>query len=148
MSISAIVDTGYRLHPHDLGGRARTVTVVNVSFQGVETLAPVLHLAETPKRLVLTPDQIAVLITLSGSLVPSTWIGLTVELHPTVVDGQERIEIRPARGRRIRPWQPPPPQPAHSGWPVVVLVLLVALVLAALFLRETGITLDELLRLL
>jgi hypothetical protein len=93
MSISEIVDAEYRLHPGDFADGPQRMTIANVSYQGVEQLAPVLHLEGTTKRLVLSPDQVQRLVNLSGTPTFSDWIGMAVILTTAHVDGSDTIGI-------------------------------------------------------
>lgn len=93
MSISEVVDAEYRLHPADFAGRPQRLTIANVSYQGVEQLAPVLHFEGTTKRLVLSPDLIHRLVNLSGTPIFANWIGITIVLESSRVDGEDAIGI-------------------------------------------------------
>lgn len=93
MSISEIVDAEYRLQPADVAGRPCRLVITNVSYQGVEQLAPVLHFEGMTKRLVLSADCVRDLVNLSGTPIFSNWIGITVVLESSRVDGVESIGI-------------------------------------------------------
>ena len=93
MSISEIVDQEYRLQPADVAGRPRRLVIANVSYQGVEQLAPVLHFEGMTKRLVLSADSVRDLVNLPGTPIFSNWIGITVVLETSRVDGVDTIGI-------------------------------------------------------
>ncbi len=88
MSISPVIDSRYRLHPHDLGRRERVVTIQNVSQQGVEVVAPLLHLREFPgKLLLLEPIQCQELAQITGTTHQPAWIG-----HQVLVAAQSDVD--------------------------------------------------------
>jgi hypothetical protein len=94
MSRALIVDDRYRLRPEDLLGAPLRVSILSVSYQGLEHLTPVLHFANTSaKPLALTPGQRRELIRLTRSSIFSDWIGRTVELRLTMAESKPAIEI-------------------------------------------------------
>ena len=72
MSLSELVDEGYRLDAADLQGRASRVTISNVSYQGVEEMNFVLHFEDIPKRLMLSHDQWEQLVEATGTISAET----------------------------------------------------------------------------
>lgn len=94
MSTSPIIDANYRLHPTDLAGAARQVVIANVTFQGVEAMAPVLHFVGQTKRLVLTPEQVRQMIDITGTSLFPQWYGVAVILHPKTSKKQGTIELK------------------------------------------------------
>ncbi|MFN8444511.1 MAG: hypothetical protein U0175_27245 [Caldilineaceae bacterium] len=118
MSFSATVDSRYRLIAADLGGRARSVIVTRISYQGVENLQPMLHFEGVGKPLALDPSQRLVVSQIARSTAVSDWVGLMMELHPIEHEGRSWIEITPVGGRRQRVRaSTPPPAPARSAPP-------------------------------
>jgi hypothetical protein len=82
MSRSPIVDADYRLHAADLAGQPRQVIIANVTYQGVEEMVPVLHFEGQTKRLVLSGEQAAQLLAITGTVLHQRWIGLPLILQP------------------------------------------------------------------
>jgi len=96
MSISPVIDSRYRLGPRDIGRQDRVVTILNVSWQGLETLTPLLHLREFPtKRLMLEKEQQQELIKITGKLRAEEWIGHTLLLAVRSDHDQLRIHLYP-----------------------------------------------------
>jgi len=93
MSLSEIVDAEYRLQPADLPVRPSRVVIANVTYQGVEQLAPVLHFEGMTKRLVLSPDLVQRVVNLTGTPIFSRWIGITLILEVSRIDGAHMINI-------------------------------------------------------
>ena len=129
MSISPIVDAEYRLQPEDLVGLPRHVIISNVTYQGVEEMTPVLHFEGQSKRLVLSPEQIAKIIDISGTLLYPQWIGLAIILQPPKSDTDDTIIIR-----AVDPHKHAKPMPVYvsedrRGW--VIALAAVALLLGA-----------------
>lgn len=123
MSISPIVDAGYRLHPVDLQGIARQVVIANVTYQGVESMTPVLHFVGQSKRLVLTPEQVAQMVEITGTPLFPQWIGIGVILQPRKITGQTFIQIK-----AITPKQRGQPMPVYvhedkRGWRFALIVV-------------------------
>lgn len=86
MSTAPVIDIRYRLRPEDIGRSGRYVTIQNVSWQGVEQLAPLLHLREFPsKRLLLDPQQQQTLMQITGSTETRTWVGQVLLLQVVAV---------------------------------------------------------------
>ena len=67
MSLSELVDEGYRLDAADLQGKQNQVVISNVSYQGVEEISYVLHFEGIPKRLTLNHEQWRQLAETTGS---------------------------------------------------------------------------------
>jgi hypothetical protein len=130
MSLSEVVDGEYRLRVADLGGEPLRVRIVNVSYQGLEEMTPVLHFAGQTRRLHLTQAQCRSLIELTGTATPSGWVGHTVELHPVFLGGVWKIEIDAPGRRRVRPRLPKVSE-RIAGWLTATIIVTVALLLAA-----------------
>lgn len=95
MARVTVVEQRYRLQPSDLGGAPQRVQITEVSFQGLEELAPVLHFAGGAiKHLVLDARLRRELFELTGSSLCSDWVGQTIELQPTWADGEPMLRIR------------------------------------------------------
>jgi hypothetical protein len=123
MSISPIVDAGYRLHADDLQGIARQVVIANVTFQGVESMTPVLHFVGQSKRLVLTPEQVAQTIEITGTSLFPQWIGIELILQPQKSKSQTSIVIK-----AVTPKQRGQPMPVYvhedkRGWRLALIVV-------------------------
>jgi hypothetical protein len=123
MSTSPIVDANYRLHPIDLQGIARQVVIANISFQGVENMAPVLHFVGQTKRLVLSADQVRQMIDITGTSLFPQWIGVTIILQPQASQGQASILLK-----AVTPYQRGRPMPVfvtdeRRGWRLASLVV-------------------------
>ncbi len=116
MSISQPVDEGYRLTPADLAGRPRRLRIANVTTQGLEGLAPVLHFDGLSKRMALTPTQSQQLIALTGSTLFNDWIGHTVILRPRRVAGGVQIAISAPDGPYHGHDMPTPRSDDQRGW--------------------------------
>ena len=96
MSISPIIDQRYRLYPVDLGRDDWCVTIQNVSWQGLEQVAPLLHLREFPtKRLLLDPIQQQELQEITNSLQWADWIGQTLIIAAQSDHDRLRIHFYP-----------------------------------------------------
>jgi hypothetical protein len=123
MSISPIVDAGYRLHPLDLQGIARQVVIANVTYQGVESMTPVLHFVGQSKRLVLTHEQVTQMVEITGTSLFSQWIGISVILQPQKSKGQTSIVIKAVT---LRQRGQPMPVYVHEdkrGWRLSLIVV-------------------------
>ncbi len=138
-SISPIVDTAYRIQLDDLAGATRQVEIANVTFQGVEALAPVLHFQGQTKRLVMTPEQVAQMVEITGTVLMARWIGTKILLHPHTQGDEQRIEIRAVTARHRGRAMPTYVSEDTRGWivsaSVVGLILCASLV--ALLLNPT-----------
>ncbi|MCC6456572.1 MAG: hypothetical protein IT328_16570 [Caldilineaceae bacterium] len=123
MSSSPIVDAGYRLHPLDLQGAARHVVIANVTYQGIESMTPVLHFEGQSKRLVLTPEQVNQMVEITGTTLFPQWIGIGVILQPQKSKRQTSIVIK-----AITPKQRGQPMPVYvhedkRGWRLSLIVV-------------------------
>ena len=142
MSRSPVVDQQYRLQPYDLHGIAMRAVIQEVTFQGLEEVAPVLHFASEPaKHLVLDNELRRELIAIVQSSLCEDWIGQAVELRPVQQGGKVRIGLV-APGRqgtvqaqvaRLRHWQQ---QQVRAYGQTLLLILALLLVLAAVSLLE------------
>ncbi|MEZ4673250.1 MAG: hypothetical protein R2932_03275 [Caldilineaceae bacterium] len=73
------------------------VTILNVSGQGLERVAPLLHLREFPnKRLLLDPIQQQEIQEITGALQWEEWIGHTLMIAARSDRDQLRIHFYPA----------------------------------------------------
>ena len=103
MSTAPVIDIRYRLRPEDIGRSGVYVTIQNVSWQGVEQLAPLLHLREFPsKRLLLDPQQQQTLIQITGNTETRAWIGQVLLLQ--VVAAPE-VSTETALDKPADPWR-------------------------------------------
>ncbi|MCB0061140.1 MAG: hypothetical protein KDE19_03460 [Caldilineaceae bacterium] len=142
MSISPIIDHRYRLQPHDLGRREPVVTIQNVSQQGLETVAPLLHLREFPeKRLLLEPVQCQELAQITGTSLPEAWIGEQIRLAVQSDRDQLRIHLFPAH---IPPSQatghtPPIPVPENLQSSLLLFLVLCLIFLFAFLLDDNSV---------
>jgi hypothetical protein len=131
MSLSSTVDSNYRLTSADLRGAPRRARVANVTYQGLETLTPVLHFEGQAKRLLLTPQQTRQMVEITGSAHFPTWIGRDVVLKPQQHSGSwEIILLAPAQAPRAGAI-PAEQTEDQQGWRltrwVVLILLLVSL---------------------
>ena len=145
MSRSQIVDQHYRLQSADLQGVPVQAMITAVSFQGLEELAPILHLADGSfKRLALTPEQRQALIRVTQSTFCADWVGCQIELQPSVEQGHARLLIVVPGSPRLR-YRPL----LRMGNMVLILsraiwpLLLVGLILLIVLLLERSETLFE-----
>lgn len=104
MSVSDAVETGYRIQPTDLRGQETVRLIVNVSYQGIEDMSPVLHLDGTTKRLALDQEQSRQMMILTQSSIPEDWVGARIRLIPkgaasgaTVTIAMGDVASRPRR---------------------------------------------------
>ena len=138
MSRSQIVDQRYRLQSIDLQGVPVQVVITAVSFQGLEELAPVLHLANGSfKRLALAPEQREALIRVTQSTLCTDWVGCQIALYPGIAQTPADVVIVSPGALRQRQWPilRAPPQAStlkRAIWPLV----LVSLALLFVFLLE------------
>jgi hypothetical protein len=131
MSISEIVDAEYRIHASDLHKKESEWIVSNVSYQGVEDLAPVLHLHGITKRLVLNPLQSRQMMALTRSSIPEEWIGARIRLEVTSVADTATIAITAAEmPTRRRQW--PLFARLHRPIPKLLFVIVCTAILIAL----------------
>jgi hypothetical protein len=130
MSISPIIDSRYRLNPHDIGRQDRVVTIQNVSWQGLETLTPLLHLREFPtKRLALEKIQQQELWQITGSRRAEDWIGHTLLLAAQSDRDQLRIHLYPLQPSTARYTALSPTIRVPESWRATALLLLILLLL-------------------
>jgi hypothetical protein len=134
MSHSEIVDEGYRLRVSDLNGESIRVQIVNVSYQGLEQMTPVLHFAGQTRRLHLTQSQSRSLIEITGSATPSNWIGCTVELFPTHVGGVWSIEVVGPGQRRRLVQRLPKVSERVAGWLTALVSIGIGLLIATWYI--------------
>jgi hypothetical protein len=103
MSTAPVIDIRYRLRPEDIGRSGIYVTIQNVSWQGVEQLAPLLHLREFPgKRLLLDPQQQQALIQITGSAETRAWVGQVLLLQ---VVATPEVNTATAIDKPADPWR-------------------------------------------
>ena len=96
MSQSEVVEARYRIHAADLQGRQRKWVVSNISYQGVEDMAPVLHIEGMSKRFVLDPEQSRQMMSLTNTLMPDEWVGATIRVAPVAAADSDKIVITAA----------------------------------------------------
>lgn len=141
MSISPTIDNHYRLTPQDLGRRDHVVTISNVSWQGVETLSPLLHLHEFPtKRLALDAIQQQEIIQIFGSYSREDWIGQRVMIAAQSDHDQLRVHLFAATNREDdkRPLIPTRVSvPDSMGATVILLLILFVLFLLVALLDRS-----------
>lgn len=133
MSISPIVDAEYRLLPEDLIGLPRHVIISNVTYQGVEEMTPVLHFEGQTKRLVLSPEQVAKIIDITGTILYPQWIGVAIVLQPPKSDMDDTISIR-----AVDPHKRAKPMPTYvsedrRGWVFALAAVAFLLVASMLY---------------
>ena len=133
MSISPVVDAEYRLQPEDLVGLPRHVIISNVTYQGVEEMMPVLHFEGQTKRLVLSPEQVARIIDISGTILYPQWIGLAIVLQPPTDRMDDSIIIRAVDPRRRTPSMPIYVSEDRSGWHFVFAAVALLLGVSVLY---------------
>jgi hypothetical protein len=133
MSISETVDAEYRIHPPDLPQEQSEWIVRNVSYQGLENIAPVLHLDGMVKRLVLDPAQSRQMMTLTRSSIPEEWIGARIRLGVTTVADDKTIAITGADiPTPRRQWPSPIPPQLESVTARFVLIAMCSAIVFAL----------------
>jgi hypothetical protein len=128
----------YRLSPGDLAAPRVPVTIRAVSYQGLEQLNPVLHLAEFPtKPLVLNPQQCAELIRATQSSMAQHWIGQVIVLrlepkvHPSLIAIAAPTPMQtPVVTARSRPMA------RGKFWSTLLLLLILAAAFSAVYLLE------------
>lgn len=139
MSLSELVDEGYRLDAADLQGRQNQVVISNVSYQGVEEINYVLHFEGILKRLTLNHEQWRQLAETTGSIESRDWIGAKVVVAPQTEAGVTSIAIlpatRPTRRLRMRraestvDWR---------GWIIAGAIVTAVIALSTLYLQWQG----------
>src|SRR4051812_25358162 len=128
MSISPIVDAGYRLQAADLEGAARQVVIANVTYQGVEEMTPVLHFIGQSKRLVLSPQQVGEVIEVTGTTLFQQWVGTSIILQPVVSKKESHILIQAVNPKRNAQSMPVYLPPDKRGWYLALTVVAILLV--------------------
>lgn len=130
----------YRLQPGDLAGRSITVTVSNVTLQGLEELQPVLHFATIDKRMALDDAQCDAMARLTGQAILEAWIGARIMLTPVEEDEGATIRItQPVAGSAGSDSLPEPrTAPVFSWRQPLLLLLFLALAFGAVYLIENG----------
>jgi hypothetical protein len=152
MSLSETIDTQYRLHPADLGGRARTVFVARITFDGVEELTPLVHFEGMARPLALDAQQRIQMAHIARSALLADWIGMALVLRPVRAEGEEtirlhgledRIRVQPVRAWHSR--RPFAPVSRRTVLRTALVVLLVAALVATISAVERVENLDALL---
>jgi hypothetical protein len=133
MSISPIVDAGYRLQPADLEGAARQVVIANVTYQGVEEMTPVLHFAGQSKRLVLSSQQVEEIIDITGTTLFQQWVGTAVVLQPKIGKSESHILIRAVNPKRSAKLMPIYLPPDRRGWYLALTIVGLLLALSLIY---------------
>jgi hypothetical protein len=135
MSLSETIDTKYRLHPADLGGRARTVLVSRITFDGIEELTPLVHFEGMARPLALSGEQRIQMAHIARSLILADWIGMALVLRPVRSGGEETIQLHgteeSVRAYPVRAWRTVRLLPPLR-WQMLLRMLLIALLLLAL----------------
>lgn len=149
MSTAPVIDVRYRLRPEHIGRSGVYVTIQNVSWQGVEQLAPLLHFREFPdKRLLLDPQQQHTLIHLTGTTETQRWIGQTLLLQvvatpptaeTTAQDELWRIQLFAPTATPVTLLRPPLPWrfSANTRKTILLFLLLVLLFLGVTLLESS-----------
>jgi len=149
MSTAPVIDVRYRLRPEHIGRSGVYVTIQNVSWQGVEKLAPLLHFREFPdKRLLLDPQQQQTLIQLTGSTETQVWIGQTLLLQVVAAPPapEATAHAEPWRIQLFAPTAKPttlarPPLPwqfsAHTRKTILLFILLILLFVGVTVLESS-----------
>ena len=132
MTQSAVVDSTYRIHAGDLQGLDLERRIINISYQGIEEMAPVLHLEGVAKRLVLDQALSGQMIALTRSPMPEDWVGARIRLHargdasnPTIV-----ITATDGSARSVRRLL----APIGTRWPIRMVKVILVLALLALMI--------------
>ena len=142
MSISPVIDARHRLQPHDLGRQEQVVTIRNVSRQGLERLAPLLHLREIrDKRLLLDPIQCQELAEITGTTNQADWIGRQVLLVVQSDRDQLRIHLLlpHSSGAKMRLTSMANRMPDTMRTSLLLFMLLCLLFLAAAALNDNSV---------
>src|SRR5215213_8561723 len=136
MSISPIVYENYRIQAADLQGLARQLVIANVTYQGVEAMAPVLHFEGLSKRLVLAPEQVNQLVEITGTTLFRQWKGRAIILQPRVTKAESTIFIKAVTAKQQGQPMPIYVSEDRRGWylalSTVAILLTVSIVFAAL----------------
>jgi hypothetical protein len=136
MSISPIVDENYRIQAADLQGLARQVVIANVTYQGVEAMAPVLHFEGLSKRLVLAPEQVNQIVEITGTTLFRQWIGRAIILQPRITKTESAIFIKAVTAKQQGQPMPVYLSEDRRGWylalSTVAILLTVSIVFAVL----------------
>jgi len=136
---SEIITSAYRMQPADLPAGEYLGTIHGVTTQGVEALTPLAHIEGLAKPLALAPEDVAVLVRLSGSPFASDWVGRKVELRVVRVDGQRVVRLYVPGSAALPVDQPPKPAPRRRGLRTALgFVVILALALLAVYLVEQG----------
>lgn len=96
MAHSDVVETKYRIHADDLQGQPREWVIANISYQGLEEMAPVLHIQGLAKRFVLDPEQSRQMTSLTHTPMPDAWVGATIRVAPIAAKDEAAILITSA----------------------------------------------------
>ncbi len=132
-SISPIVDAKYRIQPADLEGVARQVVIANVTYQGVEEIAPVLHFVGQTRRLVLSPDQVEQMINIARTAHFPLWIGISIILQPHKTKNESVILLKAVNSKQHAQPMPQYSSEDYRGWTLALLIVGVLLATSILF---------------
>lgn len=102
MTTVPAVEARHRLHPADLAGKPRTLTIARITMQGVEEARPLAYFQGVNLPLALTPAHCNDLARITGSAVLRDWHGVTVVLDPVESDDGMACVIR-APGEPVAP---------------------------------------------
>jgi hypothetical protein len=137
VSQSILIDQRHRLRAADLGGKPLSAVVRSIAFEGVEELIPLVYFEGMGRPLALDFDQRGDLARIAHSTVLSEWVGLTVVLRPTKIEGGETIRVfgideQAGKAAAVSPRVPSErKRPARSLFRLLLIVLIVAIALAA-----------------
>lgn len=141
----------YRLQPSDLPDGRHVGEIHSVNTQGLDALTPLVYITGLSKPVALSEADVQALVRLSGSPFAGDWIGLKVAICAVEESGPggERVqavrlfahEAEAMHFRRSSPTEPGKP----SGWLMVGVALLVALLAFWVLTMEQGISWEALL---
>ena len=126
------------LKPQDLDRRPITLTVSNVSLQGVERLQPVLHFTSIDRRLVLDDAQCDAMARITGRALLDEWIGARITLTPAPEEAGATIRIDASLASAAETRRLPTPQADRTlNWrPPLLLLIMLALSFGAVYLID------------
>ena len=147
MSISPTVDENYRLRAADLEGLARQVEIANITYQGVEEMAPVMHFVGQSKRMVMSPEQVNEMLEITGTVLAPKWVGTRILLQPHESGGEFYIRIEPLTAKQRGRPMPTYVSEDRRGWilalSVVIIILVASLIIASLDLSPLFAALEQ-----
>ncbi len=128
------------MQPDDLAGERVEATITNVTIEGLESLAPVLHFDRIAKPMNLTPGDADDLAHITQSAVMEEWIGQTISIAPIETDDGVRLAIFPTTLRTLTEpiARPPHIESRLRQWRSILYALLVLLIMLFVFLFENA----------